>query len=232
MKMIGMIGGMSWASSAEYYRLANTFVAERFGGHHSARLVLYSVDFAEVERMQVDGDWEAAADLLAGAARDLAAGGAELLVLCTNTMHKVASTIEAATDLPFLHIADSTAAAIHAAGANRVALLGTRFTMEQPFLRDELEQRGVSILIPAAEDRATIDRIIYDELVHDAIRPESRGAYLAVIERLAAAGADGVILGCTEIELLLDDVSAAVPMFPTTQLHVQAALDVACARND
>jgi aspartate racemase len=187
MKMIGMLGGMSWPSSAEYYRLANMFVAERFGGHRSARILLYSVDFADIESMQAAGEWQTAGELLGDAARDLAAGGAELMVLCTNTMHKVASAIEAATDLPFLHIADSTADAIKAAGAGRVGLLGTRFTMEEPFLRDELEQRGVSILIPDSEGRATIDRIIYDELVHDVIRSESRDAYLAVIDRLAAA---------------------------------------------
>ena len=227
MKVIGMIGGMSWESSAEYYRLANELVRDRLGGFHSAPCVLYSVDFAGIESMQADGRWEEAAAALAQAARALELAGAELLVLCTNTMHKVAPALEAATTLPLLHIGDVAAAAVRRVGLTRVGLLGTRFTMEEPFLRERLATQGIDVLVPGEQDRATVHRVIYDELVHGVVREESRAEYQDVIARLVAAGAEGVVLGCTEIELLISAEDVAIPVFPTTRLHVEAAVDTA-----
>ncbi|HKX67587.1 MAG TPA: aspartate/glutamate racemase family protein [Intrasporangium sp.] len=227
MKLIGMLGGMSWESTAEYYRLANEIVRGRVGGLASARILLHSVDFAEVERMQAAGDWDASGRLLAEAARGLERGGAELLVLCTNTMHKVADAITAATDVPFVHIADVTAAAVRAAGMQRVGLLATGYTMEQPFLRDRLESRGLSVIVPEAADRAEVHRIIYDELCVGQISEPSRAVYRDVIRRLVDAGAEGIILGCTEIELLVGPDDSPVPVFPTTRLHVEAAIAAA-----
>lgn len=218
---------MSWESSLEWYRLANERVRERLGGHHSARVLLDSLDFAEIEAMQVEGDWEAAGTLLADRARGLERAGADLIVLCTNTMHIVADRIEAAVAIPFLHIADTTADAILGAGVRRVGLLGTAFTMEQPFYRERLESRGIEVLVPDADDRHGVHTVIYDELVHGVIRPESRSYYRGVIERLTEQGAEGVILGCTEIELLVSAADSPVPVFPTTALHVDAALAVA-----
>jgi len=225
MKMIGVLGGMSWESSLEWYRLANERVRERLGGHHSARIVLDSVDFAEIEAMQARGDWDAAGDLLAARARALESAGAELLVLCTNTMHLVADRIEDAVGIPFLHIGDVAAQAVSAAGQTTVGLLGTAFTMEQPFYRDRLAAHGIRTLVPNAEDRAAVHAIIYDELVHGVIRDESRQRYVEVIERLVAQGAEGIILGCTEIELLVSAADSSVPVFPTTALHVEVAVD-------
>ena len=227
MKLIGMLGGMSWESTAEYYRLANEIVRGRVGGLASARILLHSVDFAEVERMQAAGHWDASGRLLAEAARGLERGGAELLVLCTNTMHKVADAITAATDVPFVHIADVTAAAVRAAGMQRVGLLATGYTMEQPFLRDRLESRGLSVIVPEAADRAEVHRIIYDELCVGQISEPSRAVYRDVIRRLVDAGAEGIILGCTEIELLVGPDDSPVPVFPTTRLHVEAAIAAA-----
>lgn len=230
MKLIGLLGGMSWESSAEYYRLANELVREQVGGLASARLLLHSVDFAEVERLQSQDRWVEAGELLAAAASGLEAGGAELLVLCTNTMHKVAPAIEAAVTVPLLHIGDVTAEAVRAAGLERVGLLATAYTMEQDFLRDRLAGHGLTVLVPEAADRATVHRIIYDELCLGVVTEESRQAYREVIARLVAAGAEGVILGCTEIELLVDHTDSAVPVFPTTRLHVEAALAAALDR--
>ncbi|WP_282593986.1 aspartate/glutamate racemase family protein [Nocardioides xinjiangensis] len=227
MRKIGLLGGMSWESSALYYTVLNEAVRERLGGYHSARVVMSSVDFAEVEAMQAAGDWESAGALLAAEAAALQAAGAECLVLCTNTMHKVADAIEAATDVPLLHIVDVTATAIRAAGLSRVALLGTRFTMEQAFVRDRLASQGVEALVPVGEDLELVHAVIYDELVHGVVRAESRAAYVDVVERLVAAGAEGVILGCTEIELLLRPEDVDVPVFATTRLHALAALDFA-----
>lgn len=229
MKLIGLLGGMSWESTAEYYRLANELVRDRLGGLSSARVLLHSVDFADIEALQASGDWDAAGALLAGAARSLEAGGAELLVLCTNTMHKVAPAIEAATTIPFLHIGDVTARAVTAAGIERVGLLATAYTMEQDFLRDRLAEHGLTVLVPSADDRAEVHRVIYEELVLGVIRDSSREAYRAVIDRLVAAGAEGVILGCTEIELLIGPDDSPVPVFPTTRLHVTAAVEAALA---
>lgn len=227
MRKIGLLGGMSWESSALYYEVLNEEVRERLGGYHSARVVLASVDFAEVEALQAAGDWDAAGALLAGEAAALEAAGAECVVLCTNTMHKVADAIEAATDVPLLHIVEVTAEAIRGAGLARVALLGTRFTMEQAFVRDRLAGRGVEALVPSGADLELVHRVIYDELVHGVVREESRAAYVEVIKRLVADGAEGVVLGCTEIELLVGPQDVEVPVFATTRLHARAAVDFA-----
>jgi aspartate racemase len=226
MKTIGLIGGMSWESSIEYYRMINEEVKQRLGGVHSAQSLMYSVDFAEIETLQHSGQWQQAGIMLADAALRLERGGADLLVLCTNTMHLVADAITSAVSIPFLHIADPTAAAIRAKGMRTIGLLGTRFTMEQPFYRDRLiEQHGLNVLIPDEPDRAEIHRIIYEELILGQIRSDSRERYLAVIERLSAAGAEGIILGCTEIGLLIQPEHTPVPLFDTTRLHAIAAVD-------
>lgn len=227
MRKIGLLGGMSWESTALYYRLVNEDVRERLGGFHSARLVMSSVDFAEIEAMQVAGDWEGAGAALAREARSLQAAGAECLVLCTNTMHKVADAIGAAVDIPLLHLADVTAVAVRGAGLDRVALLGTRFTMEQPFYADRLRSRGLDVLVPDDDDRALVHDVIYDELVIGVVREESRAAYGDVVRRLVEAGAQGVILGCTEIELLVGPDDIDVPIFATTTMHARAAVDFA-----
>jgi len=228
-RVIGMLGGMSWESSAEYYRLANEFVRERLGGQHSARCLLASVDFAEIEALQVAGEWEAAGKVLAEVARGLEAGGAELLLICTNTMHKVADQVQRAVQIPLLHISDVAAKAVTDAGLRTVGLLGTAFTMEQEFYRDRLAQHGLTVLVPDADDRAEVHRIIYDELCLGIIRDESRQVYREVIERLVDAGAQGIILGCTEIELLVSERDSSVPVFPTTRLHIEAAVDASLA---
>lgn len=228
MRRIGVLGGMSWESTAEYYRLLNLEVATRVGGLHSADLVLRSVDFAEVEALQVTGDWERAGSLLAEAAGELEAAGAELLILATNTMHKVAPAIEQRCRIPLLHLADATAATVRAAGVAQVGLLGTAFTMEQDFYRDRLRDHGLRVLVPEAPDRELVHRVIYDELCLGQVLDRSREAYLDVVGRLVGAGAQGVILGCTEIELLLPMATAhGVPLFPTTRIHVAAAVDAA-----
>ncbi|MCI1711302.1 MAG: aspartate/glutamate racemase family protein [Chiayiivirga sp.] len=228
MKTLGLIGGMSWESTLSYYRLINEAVRQRRGGLHSARLVLYSVDFHEIEVLQREGRWDEAGAVLAQAARALDAAGAELLVLCTNTMHKVASAIEAATPRPLLHIADPTAEAIRHAGLQRVGLLGTRFTMEQDFYRQRLERRhGIDVLVPDASDRDEVHRIIYDELCRGEVREASRVIYRAVIQGLVERGAEAVILGCTEISLLVGSADARVPLFDTTALHARRAAELA-----
>ena len=224
-RVIGMLGGMSWESSAQYYRLANELVRERLGGLHSARVLLASVDFADIEQLQAGGRWDEAGDLLTAAAKGLEAGGAELLLICTNTMHKVADQVQAAIDIPLLHLADATALAITRAGLSTVGLLGTAFTMEQDFYRDRLASHGFTVLVPPADDRGEVHRIIYDELCLGVLRPESRQVYRDVITRLVQAGAEGVVLGCTEIELLISAADSSVPVFPTTRLHVEAAVD-------
>lgn len=229
MRTIGLLGGMSWESTAIYYRLANEYVRERLGGLHSARIVLHSVDFAEVEKLQFAGDWDAAGKLLADAARGLETAGADLIVLCTNTMHLVAPAIEDAIAVPFLHLADVTADAVRGAGLVKVGLLGTIFTMEQDFYRDRIASHGLEVLVPQADDRRRISAIVYDELCRGIVSQESRAFYLEAIDRLVDAGAEGIILGCTEIELLVDDTWTDVPLFPTTRLHVRAAVDVALA---
>ena len=227
MLTIGLIGGMSWESSAEYYRLVNTLVRERLRGLHSARCVLYSVDFAEIERLQVEGRWEEAGVVLAGAARSVEAAGADMVLLCTNTMHKVADQVQEAVGIPLMHLADTTAAAVAAAGLETVGLLGTAFTMEQSFYRDRLAGHGLRVLVPTVDDRALVHRVIYDELCVGVVRDDSRDAYREVIERLVKEGAQGIVLGCTEIELLIGPDDSPVPVFPTTRLHVEAAVELA-----
>ncbi len=220
MKTLGLIGGMSWESTIPYYKQINEFVKERLGGLHSAKLVLYSVDFHEIERLQHAGDWEAAGQLLADAARAVEDAGADCVVLCTNTMHKVAPVIEAAVRIPLLHIADPTAEVIKAAGFTVVGLLGTRFTMEQEFYRDRLTARhGLTVLTPSLADRDLVHRVIYEELCLGKLVPESRNAYRKVIEALIAQGAEAIILGCTEISLLISQAHSAVPLFDTTAIH-------------
>ena len=227
LRRIGLLGGMSWESTALYYRLVNEGVRDRLGGFHSARLVLASVDFADVEAMQAAGDWEAAGSLLADEARNLEAAGAECVVLCTNTMHKVADAIEAAVAIPLLHLADVTASAVRDARLDRVALLGTRFTMEQPFYADRLRSHGIDVLVPEGDDRTLVHDVIYDELVLGVVRDESRAAYVDVVRRLVEQCAGGVVLGCTEIELLIGPDDVDVPVFATTALHARAAVDFA-----
>ncbi|WP_222129644.1 aspartate/glutamate racemase family protein [Nocardioides sp. zg-1228] len=228
-RRIGLLGGMSWESSALYYAIVNEAVRDRLGGYHSARVVMASVDFADVEALQAAGDWDAAGALLAAEAAALESAGAECLVLCTNTMHKVAGAIEAAIRIPLIHIVDVTAAAVRGAGLRRVALLGTRFTMEQTFVRERLAGHGVEAIVPAGDDLEVVHRVIYDELVRGVVRPQSRAAYVDVVARLVARGAEGVVLGCTEIELLLGPDDVDVPVFATTRLHALAAVDFALA---
>lgn len=225
MRRVGMLGGMSWESTALYYRLANEAVRERLGGLHSASLIIDSVDFADIAALQRDGDWEEAGRVLAGRARSLEAGGAEAILLCTNTMHLVAPAIEAAISVPLLHIADVAAAAALDAGARTVGLLGTGFTMEQSFYRDRLADAGVATIVPGDDDRAEVHRVIFDELVVGVVCEESRRRYREVITHLVDAGAEAIILGCTEIELLVDAGDSAVPVLPTTRLHVDAAVE-------
>ncbi|MER6299294.1 aspartate/glutamate racemase family protein [Kitasatospora sp. NPDC001539] len=227
MRTLGLIGGMSWESTAEYYRLLNELTRDRLGGLHSARLVLHSVDFAEIERLQTAGRWEEAGSVLARAARSLEAAGADLLLICTNTMHKVADQVAAAVSVPLLHLADATAQAVRAAGVRRVGLLGTAFTMEQDFYRGRLASHGLEVLVPEEDARALVHRVIYEELCVGIVREESRAAYRRVIGDLVAAGAEGVILGCTEIELLVRPEDSPVAVFPTTRLHAEAAVAAA-----
>ncbi|WP_209499032.1 aspartate/glutamate racemase family protein [Streptomyces sp. PvR006] len=227
MKTIGLIGGMSWESTAEYYRLLNEFTRDRLGGLHSARCVLYSVDFAEIEQLQVQNRWTEAGEILAAAAQALEAAGAEMILICTNTMHKVADQVGAAVSVPLLHLADATAEAVRASGLRRVGLLGTAFTMEQDFYRGRLEAGGLDVQVPDADGRALVHQVIYDELCLGIVREESRAAYQKVITDLVAAGAEGIILGCTEIELLIGAEDSPVPVFPTARLHAKAAVDAA-----
>lgn len=230
MKCIGLLGGMSWESTVSYYQALNRGVRAQLGGLHSARVLLNSVDFAAIERLQHAGDWPATARLLAAEARKLQDGGADFLLIGTNTMHKVAPEIEAAIDIPLLHIADATAAKLQADGITRVGLLGTRFTMEQDFYNGRLQERfGLAVLVPDEAGRERVHRIIYDELCLGEIRESSRAEYLAIIEGLAAAGAEAVILGCTEIALLVGDARAAVPLYDTTAIHAEAAVALALA---
>ena len=224
MKTLGLIGGMSWESSAQYYRLINEDVRQRLGGAHSAQLLLWSVDFARIKQLQHDGDWDALGTEMIDAARRLQAGGADLLVVCTNTMHKLAPQMEAACPLPLLHIADPTAQAILQAGLRTVGLLGTAFTMEEDFYRGRLSDRfGLEVLVPDADDRRDVHDIIYRELIAGVVSEASRQVYVDVITRLVARGAEAIILGCTEIMLLVGDGDATVPLFDTAALHAQAA---------
>lgn len=224
MQTVGLIGGMSWESSAEYYRLMNELVREEMGGLHSARCLLYSLDFAEIERLQSSGAWKEAEDLLVAAGQSLELAGADFLVLCTNTMHKVAEGLEAGVSIPLVHIADVVAEAVSATRITRVGLLGTAFTMEQSFYKDRLATRGLEVIVPSSADRKMVHRIIYEELCIGVIREESRAASRAIIGRLVSAGAEGIVLGCTELELLVRADDSPVPVFPTTRLHAAAAV--------
>jgi aspartate racemase len=224
MKTLGLIGGMSWESTVLYYQHINQTVKARLGDLHSAKLLLYSVDFAEIEALQASGQWQAAGQLLAGIAQKLELAGADALVLCTNTMHKVADAITGAVNIPLLHIADPTAQAIKAAGLTRVGLLGTRFTMEQDFYRSRLEQsHGLTVLTPPQADRDLVHQIIYQELCLGQVKDTSRRIYLRVISDLQAQGAQAIILGCTEITLLVQAQHSALPLFDTTTLHARSA---------
>ena len=228
MKTIGLLGGMSWESSAQYYRIINQSIKQALGGLHSAQCLLYSVDFAEIETLQMRGAWSEAAKLLSDAAQRLERGGADFVVLCTNTMHKVAPEIQAAIQIPLMHIADPTAEAVQRRGIRTIGLLGTRFTMEQAFYKGRLtQQHGLHVLVPSADDQAIVHRIIYDELCLGQMLTESRHAYQAIMERLVSAGAEGIILGCTEISLLVKAEDSRVPLFDTTELHAQAAVEYA-----
>ncbi len=254
MKTIGLIGGMSWESTAEYYRIINETVRDRLGGLHSGKIVMVSVDFAEIESMQVEGRWDDAGVALAQAARQVEAAGADCILICTNTMHKVAEAVESATNLHFIHIADATAyripvdtipmlerrqqeeepgiwrTCIGMNPARTVGLLGTAFTMEQDFYRKRIEDAGHTVIVPEAEDRAIIHRVIYEELCLGIVREQSRAEYERIMRSLVDRGADGIILGCTEIELLIDpDDDAIAPLLPTTRIHAEAAVDWALA---
>jgi aspartate racemase len=228
-KTIGIIGGMSWESSALYYQLINEGIRDIVGGLHSAKIIMSSVDFAEISTLQRSGDWDQAGKILADEAHRLEQGGADFIILCTNTMHKVAPAIEAAITIPFLHLGDVAAEAVLAQGIHTVALMGTAFTMEQPFQRDRIESHGLTVIVPDAAQRATIHTIIYEELVLGIVTETSRAKYREIMADLQARGAEGIILGCTEIELLVGPSDSELPLFPTTRLHAAAAVREAVA---
>ncbi len=228
MKTIGLIGGMSWESSAEYYRLINQETKRRLGGHHNAPSILVTVDFAEVERLQHCGQWQELGSMLATAARQLEVGGADVVVLCTNTMHKLADSITSAVRIPMLHIADAIAQAVERSGQRRVGLLGTRFTMEQSFYTDRMRERfGIETIVPPAADRQVVHDVIYNELCHGVIREESRDGFREIIASLAREGAEAVILGCTEIGLLISPADSCLPVHDSTLIHGNAAVEFA-----
>jgi amino-acid racemase len=230
MRTIGLIGGMSWESTVTYYQHINRLVAQRLGPLHSAQIVLYSVDFADIEAMQRRGEWTRAGERLAAAARALRAAGVDCIVLCTNTMHIVADAVSAAVDVPLLHIVDPTGGAIRARGLHRVGLLATRFTMEERFYRDALAERhGIEALVPPPQQRERVHEIIYQELCQGRLLASSRAEYLRIVDALYANGAEGIILGCTEIGLLLTQDDTRVPLFDSTWLHARAAVDYALA---
>ena len=230
MKTIGLIGGMSWESSLEYYRILNQTAKVRLGGFHSAKCIMVSVDFAEIEIWQREGKWQDCAQTLTHAAKSLESGGADFIVLCTNTMHKVADEIQANVHIPLLHIADATAQQVRKAGFTRVGLLGTRFTMEEDFYKSKLTQAySLEVIIPETRDREIVDRVIFDELVVGVIRNESKKQFIAIIDRLAEAGAEGVILGCTEIGLLVQERDCRISLFDTTRIHAESAVEFALA---
>ena len=228
MKTLGLIGGMTWHSTVDYYRLINQGVQERLGGSHSAEILMRSVDFDPVEGWQNQGDWTAMGRLMAGTARVLEQGGAEAIVICANTMHRLAGDIAAAVRIPLLHIADATAAEVRKRGLKTVGLLGTRYTMELDFYRGRLASRhGLKVLVPEEPGRTTVHDVIYNELGHGLVRPEARRAYVEIIDDLVQRGAEGVILGCTEIPMLVRPEDSRVPVFDTTALHAAAAVDFA-----
>lgn len=228
MKTIGLLGGMSWESSAHYYRAINEGIKNALGNLHSAKIAMYSVDFAPIEKLQHEGDWAGTASILSEAAGNVEAAGADFLLICTNTMHKVAGQVSERVDIPLVHIADATGEAVMAAGCSSVGLLGTRFAMEEDFLKGYLRDRyHLKVMVPAKPDRDLVHRVIYQELCLGRIEEASRRAYVGIVETLAAAGAEGVILGCTEIPLLLRDGDVELRLFDTTALHAQKAVDLA-----
>lgn len=226
MKTIGLLGGMSWESTVEYYRIINERIRDLLGGLHSARIVLYSFDFDDIEILQREDRWDDAARTLTGAARDLEGAGADLLLICTNTMHKVAEEVQSGVSIPLLHIADATAARIGASGVDTVGLLGTSFTMEENFYRGRLRDRyGIEVIVPDADDRRTVHRVIYEELCMGEVREESRTVFARIIERMVSRGARGIVLGCTEIPLLVRPEDTDAPLFDTTEIHAAAAAE-------
>lgn len=229
MKTIGLIGGMSWESTALYYRWINQGVRRELGGLHSAKIALYSVDFQQIETLQHQGDWGRAGEILGDAGRSLELAGADFLLICTNTMHRVADQVEAAVSIPLLHLADATANRILAKGMKTIGLLGTAFTMEQEFYRGRLEAAGLRVIIPGAEDRQIVHRVIYDELCLGRINDDSRREYLRIIEKMQDDGAEGVIEGCTEIVMLVQQSDTGVPLFDTTAIHAEEAVRLAIA---
>ncbi|MEM7403768.1 MAG: aspartate/glutamate racemase family protein [Pseudomonadota bacterium] len=230
MKTIGLIGGMSWESTVVYYQLLNRLAREALGGLHSARLMMWSFDFAEIEAMQASGDWDAATGAMVTAARNVERGGAQCLLICTNTMHKMAADVQAAVDIPLIHIADATAAAIQAVGSSHPLLLATRYTMEQDFYKGRLrEHHGIEVVVPDDDGRAVVHDIIYDELCQGVIRPESKSAYLDVVGKARDNGVDAVIFGCTEVGLLVSPSDFSMPSFDTTEIHARAAIEFALA---
>ena len=233
MKVIGLIGGMSWESTAEYYRIINETVKERLGGHHSAKILLYSVNFSELVKLQRDGRWEEATEFMCEAARRVELGGADCILICTNTMHKMAAEVQRAVVIPLLHIADATAMEIKKKGIGRVALLGTKYTMEEEFYKGRLRVKyGFEVLIPPEEDRSIINQIIYDELCLGKIEDESKKHFVRIINNLKERGGEGVILGCTEISLLIKDKDSPLELFDTTRIHARAAVDFALASRE
>jgi len=228
MKTIGLIGGMSWESTEAYYRLINTGVKRQLGGFHSARIVLYSVDFAEIESLQMAEKWTELAEILCQAAVNVESAGADFLLICTNTMHRIAEQVEQSVNIPLLHIADATAEALKKRGISKVGLLGTAFTMEQQFYKGRLQdEHQIQVLVPNEFDRKVVHDVIYQELCKGDIKPKSKSAYLDIIERLQADGAEAVILGCTEIGNLVKQLDTPVPLFDTTQIHAEYAIDKA-----
>ncbi|RXZ01697.1 aspartate/glutamate racemase family protein [Fictibacillus sp. S7] len=225
MKVIGLIGGMSWESSAEYYRMMNEEIKRRLGGLHSAKCILYSVDFQEIERFQSEGAWQKAGEVLSNAARSLEKGGADFIVICTNTMHKVIDAIQASVNIPLLHIADATADRIIENGLHSVGLLGTRYTMEQDFYKSRLESKGIQVIVPKETEREMVNRVIYEELCLGNIRQDAKDEYKKVIQGLIESGAQGIILGCTEIGLLIKPEDSSVPLFDTTNIHALEAVN-------
>jgi len=232
MDTIGMIGGMSWESSAEYYRLMNEEVKRQLGGLHSAKCILYSVDFQEIEHYQARGDWDKAGQVLGEAAQSLEKAGADFIIICTNTMHKVIDIIQEKISIPILHIADATAHQITEAGLQKIALLGTKYTMEQDFYKARIEGFGIDVLVPLTEERTEINRIIYEELCLGQIETTSKEYYLQVIEDLVNSGAQGIILGCTEIGLLIKQEDVNIPVFDTTVIHARAAVNKAIRKEE
>ncbi|MAM86196.1 MAG: aspartate/glutamate racemase [unclassified Hahellaceae] len=230
MKTIGLIGGMSWESTQTYYRLINQRIREELGGLHSAKLVLYSVDFAEIEALQHQGDWQATGEMLSSVGQSVESAGAEFLVLCTNTMHKVASQIESAVSIPLLHIADATANRLKEDGVTCVGLLGTRFTMEQVFYLGRLEDHGIQVVVPDESQRESIHSVIYNELCKGVVRSDSKALYLDVVVSLAERGAQGVILGCTEIGLLIQSSDTEIKLYDTTEIHAEQAVQYALGK--